>query len=450
MSDLQEKRKAILKLVAEYSALDMEERNAKQYRPGDRISYASRNYDEKEFLNLVDSALTFWLTAGEYASMFEKNLASYLEVPYAYAVNSGSAANLLAFSALTSPLLGERALRRGDEVITVAAAFPTTVAPIIQNGCIPVFVDIEIPTYNINTTEMKAALTSKTKAVFIAHTLGNPFDLKTVHEFCSQNNLFLIEDNCDALGAEYDRGYGAEKTGTIGHIGTSSFYPAHHITMGEGGGVYTKDPQLAKILLSLRDWGRDCVCSPGVDDTCGHRFDGQYGTLPIGYDHKYVYSHLGFNMKVTDMQAAIGCAQLEKLPDFVAKRQANWTTLREGLKASDLEKFLILPEVDQNARISPFGFIVTVRDSSPITRRDLAVFLENRGIQTRALFSGNITRHPCFSTLHEGVDFRIAGGLKNTDRTIADSLWVGVHPGLQATQLSATIDGFKCAFKNYI
>jgi CDP-6-deoxy-D-xylo-4-hexulose-3-dehydrase len=340
---------------------------------------------------------------------------------------------LLAFTALLSPLLGERCLKRGDEVITVAMGFPTTVAPIVQLGCVPVFADVTIPSYNIDIAAMENALSTKTKAVFLAHTLGIPFDLKAVSEFCKKNKLFLIEDNCDALGAEYNLGNGYIKTGTIGDIGTSSFYPAHHITMGEGGAVYTKDPLLADIMLSLRDWGRDCTCPPGTDNKCGHRFSKQFGTLPMGYDHKYVYSHLGYNLKITDMQAAIGCAQLEKLPGFVEKRRHNWSMLRKLLEGQS--NWLILPEEEPNSRHSPFGFVMTVRDDAPVSRNQLSAKLESKGIQTRNLFAGNITRHPCFNTLEEGVDYRVAGVLTETDKVMNNTLWVGVYPGLNDDEI---------------
>jgi CDP-6-deoxy-D-xylo-4-hexulose-3-dehydrase len=444
MNDLKKMRKQILELVAQYTR--MEQTEAKPYTPGSRIPYASRVFDEDERVNLVDSALTFWLTAGEYGVQFEKALGEYLGVPYAYAVNSGSSANLLAFMALTSPLLENRALKRGDEVISVALAFPTTVAPIVQTGCVPVFVDVAVPSYNIDISKLNNALSSKTKAVFLAHSIGNTFNLKAVSEFCKKNGLFLIEDNCDALGAEYDRGYGYEKSGTIGDIGTSSFYPAHHITMGEGGAVYTKDPLLARIMLSMRDWGRDCVCPPGKDDTCGHRFDGQYGTLPVGYDHKYVYSHLGYNLKITDMQAALGVAQLDKLPGFVARRRENWQSLKEGLQT--LSKWLILPEEEPNSRISPFGFVVTVKEGSPIPAGKLAVALESGGVQTRRIFAGNITRQPCFAHLKEGVDYKISGGLEVTDRIMKDTLFVGVYPGLDNNRIQTMIKTFKAAFES--
>jgi len=414
------------------------------FTKGDRIPFATRVYDSHEMTNLVDSALDFWLTAGKYANDFEKKFSEYLDTPYVYAVNSGSSANLLAFASLTSPLLGERRLKRGDEVITVAMGFPTTIAPVVQLGCVPVFVDVKIPSYNIDVAALDTAFSEKTKAIFIAHTLGIPFDLKAVSDFCKKNKLFLIEDNCDALGSEYDNGNGYVKTGTIGDIGTSSFYPAHHITMGEGGAVYTKDPVLARILLSLRDWGRDCTCPPGIDDTCGHRFSKQFGTLPIGYDHKYVYSHLGYNMKITDMQAAVGCAQVDKLSGFVEKRRENWSLLRKEL--DELSKWLILPEEQPNSKMSPFGFVVTVKENSPINRNQLAVALEHRGIQTRNLFAGNITRHPCFDTLTNETDYRIIGDLKVTDKVMNNTLWVGVYPGLSNEQLKALIDAFKSEF----
>jgi len=443
MKELAEIKNQILKLTREYTRKEAALKSS--HRPGDRISYAGRIYDESERVNLVDSALDFWLTAGRYASEFEQKLSDFLDLPYAYAVNSGSSANLLAFAALTSPLLGERRIKRGDEVIAVAMGFPTTVSPIIQLGCVPVFVDVEIPSYNIDVSKLKDAFSEKTKAVFVAHTLGNAFNIKECLSFCRENNLFLIEDNCDALGAEYDAGTGCAKTGTFGDIGTSSFYPAHHITMGEGGAVYTKDPLIARILLSLRDWGRDCVCPPGVDDSCGQRFTGQFGTLPQGYDHKYVYSHLGYNLKVTDMQAAIGCAQLDKLPDFIKKRRENWQTLRDGLQ--DLNNWLILPEEESNSRMSPFGFVITIKDNSPISRNQLTAVLENRGVQTRNLFAGNLTRHPCFHNLSEGTDYRVIGELKMTDKVMNDTLWVGVYPGLTGEQISLMIDAFKAAFE---
>lgn len=425
----------ILALVKEYYK---EHHAPKPFVPGDKVGYAGRVFDEREMVNLVDSALDFWLTAGDYAERFEKGLAEYLGVPYCALVNSGSSANLIAVATLTSPLLKERRLQRGDEVITVAAAFPTTVAPIVQNGLVPVFVDIDIPSYNIDTTMLEQALSSKTKAVFIAHSLGCIFDLKTVKSFCDRHGLWLIEDNCDGLGGEYTMDGKTYKTGTVGDIGTSSFFPAHQITMGEGGAVYTRDPLLGRIMRSMRNWGRDCVCPPGVDNRCGHRFDGQYGTLPKGYDHKNVYAHLGYNLKVTDMQAAIGCAQLEKLPDFVAKRRANWEYLRAAL--DDLQDVLILPEKEADAEPCWFGFIMSVKDGAPVTRNAIMTSLEQKNIQTRPLFAGNITRHPCFETLEEGKDYRIVGSLANTDKTMTDAFWIGVYPGMTKEKLDYMVE----------
>jgi CDP-6-deoxy-D-xylo-4-hexulose-3-dehydrase len=429
-------REQILSMVASYC--DAFHNKKSEFTKGDRIPFAARVYDSNEMVNLVDSALDFWLTAGRYASEFESKFSQYLGIPFVYAVNSGSSANLLAFATLTSPLLGERRVRRGDEIITVAMGFPTTVSPIVQLGCVPVFVDVTIPSYNIDIAAMEKALSPKTKAVFLAHTLGIPFDLKSVSEFCKKNKLFLIEDNCDALGSEYDVGKGYVKTGTIGDIGTSSFYPAHHITMGEGGAVYTKDPVLASIMLSLRDWGRDCTCPPGTDNKCGHRFSKQFGKLPMGYDHKYVYSHLGYNLKITDMQAAVGCAQLEKLPGFVEKRRNNWNLLRSLLQSQ--KEWLILPEEEPNSRQSPFGFVMTIKDDSPVSRNQLSVALESKGIQTRNLFAGNITKHPCFDSLVEDIDYRIAGQLKETDRVMSNTLWVGVYPGLTDDRITYIAD----------
>ena len=424
-------KQQILDMVAEYCR---EQHAAKEWKPGDRINYAGRIYDEEELCNLVDASLDFWLTAGKYTEEFETGLGEYLGVPYCSVVNSGSSANLLAMAALTSPLLGDRRVLPGDEVITVAAAFPTTVAPIVQCGAVPVFVDIEIPYYNIDVTKLEGALSDRTKAVFLAHSLGNVFDLKAVKDFCTKHGLYLIEDNCDALGAEYETGGEYQKSGTIGDIGTSSFYPAHHMTMGEGGAVYTKNPLLHRIVRSLRDWGRDCVCSGGQDNRCGHRFDGQYGTLPQGYDHKYVYSHLGYNLKVTDMQAAIGAAQLKKLPGFVERRRANWDYLKEQLE--DLKDYFVLPEITPHSLPSWFGFMLMVKEESGMTRDGVIAYLEEYGIQTRALFAGNITRHPCFESLVEGTDYRIAGGLERTDEVMCRGFWVGVYPGMTKEMLA--------------
>lgn len=399
----------------------------KAYEQGDRISYASRVYDHDEMVNLVDSSLEFWLTSGRYTDAFEKKFAEYLGVRYCSLVNSGSSANLIAFMALTSPLLGERQIRRGDEVITVACGFPTTVTPMIQYGAVPVFADVTIPQYNIDVTMLEAALSDKTKAVMLAHTLGNPFDLGAVKAFCDKHNLWLIEDNCDALGTRYTINGEEKFSGTIGDIGTSSFYPPHHMTMGEGGAVYTNQPLLNKIIRSMRDWGRDCVCPSGHDNVCGHRFDGQYGELPVGFDHKYVYSHFGYNLKATDMQAAIGCAQLEKFPSFVERRRHNFDRLKKALEpAADK---LILPEACAGSRPSWFGFLMTCKEG--LDRKSVVEYIEGHNVQTRALFAGNLTKHPCFDELRKsGEGFRIAGSLENTDRIMRDTFWVGVYPGM--------------------
>ena len=427
-------REEILRMVAAYCDTF---HAPKPYKEGDRIGYAGRVYDSDEMTNLADSMLDFWLTAGKYAAAFEKGLAEFLGVPFCSLVNSGSSANLLAFMALTSPLLGERAVRRGDEVITVAAGFPTTVAPIVQFGAVPVFVDVTIPQYNVDVTALEKALSPKTKAVMLAHTLGNPFDLAAVQAFCRAHGLWLIEDNCDALGSEVDVGGVLRKTGTVGDVGTSSFYPPHHMTMGEGGAVYTSDPLLHKIVRSLRDWGRDCVCPAGCDNICGHRFDRQYGLLPVGYDHKYVYSHFGYNLKATDMQAAIGCAQLKKLPAFTQKRRENFDTLYAML--SDLEDRFILPQALPDSRPSWFGFLLTCRagtDRAETVRR-----LEEKGVQTRMLFAGNLLRHPCFDGVRNDPSaYRVAGTLDNTDRILSDSFWIGVYPGMDEARLRAMSD----------
>lgn len=399
----------------------------KDFSEGDRIPYASRVYDGKEMVNLVDSALEFWLTSGRYTDEFEQKFSEYLGVKHCALVNSGSSANLLAFMALTSPLLKERRVERGDEVITVAAGFPTTVTPIIQYGAIPVFVDVTIPQYNIDVSMLEKALSYRTKAVMIAHTLGNPFDLKAVKEFCDRHGLWLVEDNCDALGSRYTLEGVTKYTGTFGDIGTSSFYPPHHMTMGEGGAVYTDNPLLSKIIRSFRDWGRDCVCPSGRDNLCGHRFDKQYGQLPLGYDHKYVYSHFGYNLKATDMQAAIGCAQLEKFPAFVQRRKDNFARLKEGLAGT--EDKLILPEPCEHSDPSWFGFLITCKEG--IDRNAIVQSIENKGIQTRMLFAGNLTKHPCFDGMREKNEgYRVVGELENTDRIMRDTFWVGVYPGM--------------------
>lgn len=418
-------KEQILELVKQYYK---EEHVKKEYSVGDRIPYAARVYDENEMLNLVDSALEFWLTSGRYSDQFEKGLAELLEVTNpAILVNSGSSANLLAFMTLTAPELGDRAIRRGDEVITVACGFPTTVTPIIQYGAVPVFVDVTIPQYNIDVRKLEDALSEKTKAVMIAHSLGNPFDLKTVKEFCDKHNLWLVEDNCDALGSKYIINGKERFTGTIGDIGTSSFYPPHHMTMGEGGAVYTNNPRLFKIAKSFRDWGRDCVCPSGVDNFCKHRFEGQYGELPRGYDHKYTYSHFGYNLKATDLQASIGVAQLEKVNLFTERRQHNWERLRKNLEK--IEDKLILPEPCEGSSPSWFGFLITCKEG--ISRNDLVKYLEDNKVQTRNLFAGNLIKHPCFDEMRKTKEgFRVVGELTNTDRIMRDTFWIGVYPGM--------------------
>lgn len=428
-------REKILAMVREYSETFRNDK--KNFTPGDRIPYASRVYDAEEMVNLVDSALDFWLTAGRYVDEFEKNFADYLGVKFCSLVNSGSSANLIAFRALTSPLLGERKIKRGDEVITVAAGFPTTVSPIVQFGAVPVFIDVTIPQYNIDVTKLEAALSEKTKAIMLAHTLGNPFDLRAVKNFCDEHNLWLIEDNCDALGSTYTIDGRKKFTGTIGDIGTSSFYPAHHITMGEGGAVYTDNPKLHKLIRSFRDWGRDCVCPPGRDNFCGHRFDGKRGELPEGYDHKYVYSHFGYNLKVTDMQAAIGCAQLKKLPVFVERRRKNFLRLFDGLR--DLQDKLILPAPAENSQPSWFGFIMTCKDG--VERNLLVKHLEANGIQTRLLFAGNLLKQPCFDEMRlSGNGYRVVGTLDNTEKIMRDTFWIGVYPGMTDEKVDYMIE----------
>jgi len=422
----------ILESVKEYYKLYMQR---PEYKDGDRISYASRVFNEKEMMNLVDSSLEFWLTAGRYTEQFEKKLGDYLGVPYCSLVNSGSSANLLAFMTLTSPLLKDRAIGRGDEVITVACGFPTTVTPVLQYGAVPVFVDVTIPQYNIDVTKLEQAYSSKTKAVMIAHTLGNPFDLKAVKDFCRKHNLWLVEDNCDALGSKYTIGKETKYTGTWGDIGTSSFYPPHHMTMGEGGAVYTANPLLNKIIRSFRDWGRDCVCPSGKDNCCGHRFDQQYGLLPLGYDHKYTYSHFGYNLKATDMQAAVGCAQLEKFPSFVDRRKYNWQYLRERLDG--LQDRLILPEPAADSDPSWFGFLITCKKSG--LRLKLVRKLEEDNVQTRALFAGNLVKHPCFDSIRGTDAYRIVGTLENTDRIMEDTFWIGVYPGMTGKMLDKMV-----------
>ncbi|MGA9046336.1 lipopolysaccharide biosynthesis protein RfbH [Sulfuricurvum sp.] len=424
MTPAEQLKNEILQKTKEYYELVHKPTQDKEFVAGkSRVNYAGRVFDEKEMINLVDSSLDFWLTYGNYSKIFEKKLAEYLGVRWAFLVNSGSSANLLAFYALTSPLLGDRQVKRGDEVITVAAGFPTTVAPVVQYGAIPVFVDMELEHFNIDTTQLEAALSPKTKAVMIAHTLGNPFNLRAVKAFCDNHNLWMIEDNCDALGSTYE----GKPTGTWGDIGTSSFYPPHHMTMGEGGATYTDNPLLKKIMLSMRDWGRDCWCESGIDNTCGCRFSQSFGTLPKGYDHKYVYSHFGFNLKVSDMQAAIGVAQLEKFPTFVEKRKENFTKLYKGLEGVD---GLILNSATPNSDPSWFGFMITLKDGVPFTRNALVEHLENANIQTRNLFAGNMLRHPMFDSMVQNSDYRVIGDLPNTDKIMNDSFWIGLYPGM--------------------
>ena len=418
-------RESILEMVKEYC--DKYHNQEKPFKEGDRIPYASRYYGHEEMVNLVDSSLEFWLTSGRYTDQFEKEFAEYLGIKYCSLVNSGSSANLLAFMALTSPLMGDRRIMPGDEVITVAAGFPTTIAPIIQYGAVPVFVDMTIPQYNMDASMLEDALSDKTKAIMIAHTLGNPWDLGAIKEFWDKHNLWLVEDNCDALGSKYTINGEEKFTGTIGDIGTSSFYPPHHMTMGEGGAVYTDNPLIHKAVRSLRDWGRDCVCPPGRDNLCGHRFDKQYGELPLGYDHKYVYSHFGYNLKATDMQAAVGCAQLAKFPTFVEKRRHNFDRLRAALE--EVEDKLILPEPCPNSKPSWFGFLLTCREG--VDKNKVVQYIEDHGVQTRMLFAGNIVKQPCFDEMRaSGKGYRVVGDLAVTDRIMKDTFWLGVYPGM--------------------
>lgn len=442
-SDSNDLKNEILELVKEY--YEKNHCSKKEFQPGDRIAYAGRVYGATELVNLVDSALEFWLTSGRYSEQFEKKFADYLNVKFCALVNSGSSANLLAFMALTSPLLDERQIKKGDEVITVAAGFPTTVTPIIQYGAIPVFLDITIPQYNIDVTKLEEAYSEKTKAVMIAHTLGNPFDINTIKSFCDKHNLWLVEDNCDALGSKYIYNKEEKYTGTVGDIGTSSFYPPHHMTMGEGGAVYTNNPLLHKIVVSLRDWGRDCICKSGQDNLCKNRFSKQYGELPLGYDHKYVYSHFGYNLKATDMQAAIGCAQLEKLDLFIKSRHDNFFKLYEGLK--DLDDYFILPEPFEGSTPSWFGFLLTCKKD--VERGQVIEELEKRGIQTRMLFAGNLIKHPCFDQMRlNETGYRVVGDLDNTNRIMQDTFWVGVYPGMDEKMIRYIIESTKFAIES--
>lgn len=425
-------RKRILELVGEYCDRYHRTETEKKYVPGERIAYAGRVYGREEMMNLVDSSLEFWLTMGRYTALFEKNLARYLGVRFADVVNSGSSANLVAFMSLTSKTLKERAIQRGDEVITACCGFPTTITPIINFGAVPVFLDVTIPEYNIDVNELENALSEKTKAVMLAHTLGNPFNIAKVSAFCKKHDLWLIEDNCDALGSRYCLDGKWYMTGTIGDIGTSSFYPPHHITMGEGGACYTNDSDMHRLILSFRDWGRDCVCRPGEDNRCGHRFDGQYGMLPKGYDHKYVYSNFGYNLSITDMQAAVGCAQLNRLEHFTEKRKYNWEILREEL--GDLDDRVIMPRAEKDSDPSWFGFCMTLRKG--LDRAKVLRFIEDHGVQTRLLFAGNFIKQPCFDSIRDLRDrYRIVGTLKNTDIISQSTFWIGVYPGMTDDKL---------------
>lgn len=440
MGKKEELKKKILELTQEY--YEEVHGQPKEFVPNKSfVNYGGRFFDGNELINLVDSSLDFWLTAGPWANKFEKRFAGWLGVKYCSLTNSGSSANLLAFMALTSPRLGDRRIKKGDEVITVACGFPTTVTPIIQYGAIPVFVDITIPQYNIDVAKLEKALSPRTKAVMIAHSLGNPFDLQAVKDFCDKNNLWLVEDNCDALGSEFYYKGEWVKTGTVGHIGTSSFYPPHHMTMGEGGAVYTNDPLLSRLVNSFRDWGRDCWCIGGVDNTCKYRFSKQFGELPLGYDHKYVYSHFGYNLKLTDMQAAIGCAQLEKLDYIVEARRTNFEVLKSGLAGVD---WLILPEPEKNSNPSWFGFLISVKEDAPFTRNDLAQYLESKKIQTRNLFAGNLLKHPAFDEMKQtGEGYRVVDTLECTDFVMNNTLWIGVYPGMTGQMLTYMIEAIK-------
>ena len=424
-----EAREEIKSLVGEFYKEFKEPVESKEnFKPGDRISYASRVYDEKEMLSLTDAMLDFWLTTGRFSNEFEKNFAQWIGVKYAHLVNSGSSANLIAFSVLTAPELGDRQIKKGDEVITVACGFPTTINPIIQYGAIPVFLDVTVPQYNIDVKQLEAAYTEKTKAVMIAHTLGNPFDLKAVKEFCDKHNLWLVEDNCDALGSKYTIDGVTKYTGTWGDIGTSSFYPPHHMTMGEGGAVYTNSPLLNRLILSYRDWGRDCICVSGQDNLCGHRWDGQFGELPKGYDHKYTYSHFGYNLKVTDLQAAVGVEQLKKFPSFIERRKHNWARLHATLE--NVQDKIILPEPAENSDPSWFGFLISVRPETGLNRNDVTKYIESKNVQTRLLFSGNIIKQPCFNEIRGTDAYRVVGNLENSDFVVNNTFWVGVYPGM--------------------
>lgn len=441
-----EAREEIKSLVGEfYKEFKKPAESKENFKPGDRINYASRVYDEKEMQSLTDAMLDFWLTTGRFAKEFEKNFARWIGVKYAHLVNSGSSANLIAFSVLTADELGERRIKKGDEIITVACSFPTTINPIIQYGAIPVFLDVTVPQYNIDVNQLESAYTGKTKAVMIAHTLGNPFDIKAVKNFCDKHKLWLIEDNCDALGSRYTIGEETKYTGTWGDIGTSSFYPPHHMTMGEGGAVYTDNPILNRLILSYRDWGRDCICVSGQDDSCGHRYDGQFGELPCGYDHKYVYSHFGYNLKATDLQAAVGVEQLKKFPNFIKRRIHNWNRLHKALEL--VKDKIILPEPAENSEPSWFGFLISVKPETGIQRNNVIKYIEEHNIQTRLLFSGNIIKHPCFNQIRETDTYRVVGELDSTEYIMNNTFWVGVYPGMTDAMIdymaSVIIDALK-------
>lgn len=441
-------RENIKQLSEIYFKFCKKDNNRKYIPPSGKI------LDENDLFYMIDASLDMWLTAGRFNDEFERKLAEFIGVKYALTTNSGSSANLLAISALTSNKLGDKRLKEGDEVITVAAGFPTTVAPIIQNNLIPVFVDVELGTYNIDVSQIEEAITKKTKAIFVAHTLGNPFNIDIIMELAEKYSLWVIEDNCDALGSKYNGKY----TGSFGHISTISFYPAHHITMGEGGAVLTNDDELYKIIISFRDWGRDCWCPPGKDNTCRRRFNWKLGNLPKGYDHKYIYSHLGYNLKITDLQAAIGLAQLEKLPSFIKKRKENFKVLYEGLKK--FEDYLILPQTIPNSEPSWFGFPITVKDTAPFSKFELVKYLEKSGIGTRQLFAGNMLRHPAF--IEKDIKLRIRNSkiinsknifdehyrlLPNTDKVMNDTFWIGVWPGIEDTDIRYIIKTFDTFIK---
>ncbi|MGA1794849.1 MAG: lipopolysaccharide biosynthesis protein RfbH [bacterium] len=429
-----ELRTRVLDAVAEYYLHAFGRKN--DFNPGDRVHYAGRVFDERELINLVDASLDFWLTEGRYAENFIAALSSFLGIDSVLLVNSGSSANLVALSALTSPKLKDRMIRPGDEVITAAAGFPTTVNPIVQNRAVPVFVDVELGTYVPTPEIVERAIGPKTKAIMMAHTMGIPFDAAALRELCDRHNLWLIEDCCDALGSRFNGRY----VGTFGDLSTLSFYPAHQITMGEGGAVLTGNEELAKIARSFRDWGRDCYCTGGRNNTCGRRFTQQFGTLPYGYDHKYVYTHLGYNLKVTDMQAAIGCAQIEKLEGFITLRRNNWSAIRKRLQP--FSDRLVLPETPEKSEPCYFGFVITIRDNAGFSRNDLTEFLEGHGIETRNLFCGNLIRQPAFS----GVEYRVAGTLRNTDTIMEQTFFVGCYPGIDQSRIDYMISVFEHYF----